>query len=89
MSDMIEMFQALKEHRKDEKRTYALGAGDALAKLSAMAGVVLVPMKGAGHYRVNNRWDYWPATGRWITLSTQRGGRGVTSLIAAIVRATP
>jgi hypothetical protein len=84
MGDMGDLFRDLKEHKRGEREKYAEGAEAALAELAA-AGVSHVVISD-GHLRVEQGYDWWPRTGRWIRLGQNRGGKGVRSLVADVMR---
>jgi hypothetical protein len=75
----------VKAARKEARDRYRQGIPGALERL-AQAGIPCRCLDGGQHYRVDERFDWWPSTGYWKALDGSKRGHGVSGLIAAAQR---
>lgn len=73
----------VKAARKEARDRYRQGTPKALERL-AQAGIPHRCLDSGQHYRVDERFDWWPSTGRWKALRSKAAGWGVSTLIAAV-----
>lgn len=83
MSDMGEIFNAMREASKEKRANNR----DRSTEMLVIAGIPFVSKNNGAHLIVDGRFDFWPGTGLWM----ERGGsvkrkkhRGIRSLISAI-----
>lgn len=78
MGDMAEIFQAMKEDRKEQKQNNLANAG----RILETHGVKYRELTEY-HWRVGE-WDFWPSTGKFIHTKMKARGHGVFNLIKRI-----
>ena len=77
---MKDVFNAMKEHSQEKRRTNRVQCTQALTK----AGVMFEEKNNGAHLIVEGNdcfIDYWPGTGRWKTRNGEKGF-GVRNLIS-------
>lgn len=79
MGDMGDTFRAMREDSK-ERRAHNLESSIALLEAQK------VPFRRLSdtHLRVALKFDFWPSTGKWCRVGSNRYGRGVLNLLCAI-----
>ncbi|MDC7784826.1 hypothetical protein PQJ75_00975 [Rhodoplanes sp. TEM] len=83
MGDMGDDFRAWREHKRQRAAEFRARIPAALKTL-AEAGIRVRCLDHGEHYRVDERFDWWPSTGRWRSLDGKQTGFRVRSLIAAV-----
>lgn len=78
MSDLGETFKAWREEKRRKKKSNAKSSKAALTN----AGFKFTEFS-THHLRVKN-FDFWPSTGKWISVDKKKEGRGVFQLIALL-----
>lgn len=81
MSDIGELYSALKEVQRDKK---IKNIESSLALLRARSIEYKVCNVGNHHTLVAGRYDFWPSTGLWQDRKSGERGRGVLNLIKLI-----
>jgi hypothetical protein len=85
MSEMGEMFNALKKERQKKRAENRVASTATLVS----RGIRFESHNDGIHLMVNGPdgyVDFWPSTGKWVCRATGRKGRGVKNLIAHINR---
>jgi hypothetical protein len=84
MGDMGELYNALRAEDQERRAANAALAPALIAELEGLGHRVVTLSENGPHLRVDGRIDFWPSTGRWIVTGKGRGGRGKTTLLAAL-----
>lgn len=79
-NEVSEMWKAWRQHSQEKRRANRTNSPHLLTE----AGIPFTVKNDGAHLIVDNRFDFWPGTGRWIKRDTGRKGFGVHSLINAI-----
>ena len=82
MGDVGDYWRDHKEHKREVKARQVAAIPKALALLDE-AGVSYRQFSEE-HYRVAERFDWWPSTGRWRAIEGSAKGFKVRSLIRAV-----
>lgn len=82
MGDLGEYWRDTKDYRRQKKRETQSKAPEAI-RIAEEAGLRLYCFDGLYHYRVNGKFDWWPSTGYWKSLTGKSRGHGVRQLIKA------
>ena len=80
-----EPWSTLKDWRADKKEKKRAQAPAAIEALK-QSGIPYRTFNGSEHYRIDERFDWWPSTGYWRALKGKRRGGDVKRLIAIIQR---
>ena len=76
MSEEKEFWDSFKEEKKNRKDSNL----DKSVAILENNGVVFRKLSEY-HFRVDERFDYWPSTGKFIEIGTKKDGRGVFNLL--------
>ena len=84
MSDIAEIYKALKEHNKEKKQQNKKSSIALLDKIKVQYttnndGIHLIVQSGRGII------DFWPTTGKFIARRTKYTGRGVNNMIKYMI----
>ena len=86
MGDVGDYWREHKEHKRKVKEKMR----DAIPKAMSLLdknGVKYVQLDQYGeHYRVENKFNWWPSTGYWNKVNGKRKGHRVRSLIGVILK---
>ena len=76
-------------HKLDqqEKRAFNRTSSTSIIKKWVLQNGGILAGYTEAHLRVNNRFDFWPGTGKYLDRETNKYGRGVFNLIKELDRA--
>ena len=84
MSDIGEIFAGQREASQAKRASNR----EASRRLLDDADVAFTVHNDGAHLVVEQRWDFWPGTGKWIDRQGGKYRRGVFTLLRAIRRAS-
>ncbi len=82
MSDMAEVFNAMKEASKEKRASNR----DRSTEILVIAGIPFVSKNNGAHLIVAERFDFWPGTGLWMERGKPKKHRGIRSLVERVKR---
>lgn len=78
MSEMGEMFKALRQIRQHDRKTAAISNYDMVMSLAKSLGVAVTTLPGGLRFHVpntNESIDFWPSSAKWAHHTYPRGKR--------------
>lgn len=80
MSETADMWKGVKE-KSQKKRAKNRERG---AELLEEHGIIFTEHNGGAHLIIEDRWDYWPGTGKWLDRRVGMYDRGIMKLIKTV-----